>query len=66
MVKTDFKITVALSELKAFIKGGNLVEGFQNEIKISGYGRDLDITLDQQNQQNKIKLQWECLSIINN
>ncbi len=54
MVKTDFKITLAPSELKAFIKGGNLVEGFQNEIKISGYGRDLDITLDQQNQQNKI------------
>jgi hypothetical protein len=28
MVKTDFKITLASSELKAFIKGGNLVEGF--------------------------------------
>jgi hypothetical protein len=28
MVKTEFKITVAPSELKAFIKGGNLMEGF--------------------------------------
>ena len=65
LISSEIAITVFIekTELLTFIEGGNRYNGYENELKVEGTVKDLDV---QESQQTVgINVSWKCEDLMN-